>query len=105
MGAVRVPYDAKGFRSDKVTTELNLTIGARVRMSANNNVKASGQPVYKGIDETVLGSVTSVNDRVITVTFRGVPMKLGVWFLDAAQRGALPCLPLINTNGNPQPAK
>jgi NAD-dependent SIR2 family protein deacetylase len=102
---VRVPYDAKGFLSDTVTTELNLTTGARVRLCANNNVKGSRQDVYAGIDETVDGSVSAVNDRVITVTFKGVPMRLGVWFIDAAKRGALPCLPVININSNPQPVK
>jgi len=115
-----VPYDQEGNLSSTAWTQLDLSDGAHVKLTAGHNVQGSGQPHYMHIGasepytrpdayggQTMQpgpghGRVHSFNQAncAYNLVIEGVMMQLGVWWLEAAKRGQLPTLPVINTNPN-----
>ena len=93
-------------------TELCLQPGSGIRLSPQHNCQGAGQPsqCHIGGGELVRegGRVTrraSGEGRVVRycttqraweLEVEGVKMLLGYWWLEAAARGALPFLPIVN---------
>merc|ERR1712159_41206 len=111
-----VPYDREGRRSDTAQMVLNLNDGQRVKITDGHNIQGAGQPHYLhiGADEpytrpAAYGGQTlkngpghgkvrnfSSSQSAFTLTIEGVSMQLGAWWLEAARRGHLETLPVVN---------
>jgi len=104
---ILVPYDRHGNLSSTVMTYWDLSPGQKLMLSQNNNVKGAKQEKDKAINpkETV-GLVANIEKKTccVTIMFNGVQKKLGLWWLDAAQRGGLKNLPVVNVNAKEMPA-
>merc|ERR1719198_729648 len=109
---VVVPYDAQGRRSETERTVLDLTDGARVRLATGHNVQGAQQPAYMHIGAEApttyrgriveagacSGHVLHRNDKecAFAIEIEGAIMRLGTFWLDAAMRGQLLQLPVVN---------
>lgn len=117
---VRVPYDASGRRLPEDApaasrhTWLDLRDGAAVKLTAGHNVQGAQQPgmMHIGAEgptrDPRTGAVRPPAEGVgrvvrrdaatcsIVLDIEGVPMRLGVWWLESAMRGALSRLPIVN---------
>jgi NAD-dependent SIR2 family protein deacetylase len=97
---VKVPYDRNGKRSNKVQTWWDLRPGASLRVSHHNNIEGAQQPAYLGITSGLVGEALPVNNRTccLSVCFpdRKSTMQLGIWWIDAALRGGVEYLPVVN---------
>jgi len=111
-----VPYDREGKLSKTARMVLNLTNGQRVKITDGHNITGAGQPAYMhiGADKpykrpAAYGGQTMnhgpgfgfVKRRLeshgcVQLVIEGVLMEIGVWWLDAARRGSLKQLPVIN---------
>lgn len=111
-----VPYDREGNLSRTAKMHLNLSNGMRVKLTDGHNVQGAGQPHYMHIGATEPytrpdayggktvqpgpgnGYVHSYNEEnaAYNVSIEGVMMELGVWWLEAAKRGELTTLPVVN---------
>lgn len=103
---VIVPYDQQGFRSDTVRTYWDLRSGQKVRLGENNNCAGARQPSSEKLTSRDVGEVTGreAARACITICFSGgASMRLGLWWLEAAQRGGVAQLPVVNVS--PQEAK
>ena len=112
-----VPYDSSGNKSSTVLTELCLKPGSGVRLSQQHNCQGAGQPsrAHIGGGELVRegGRVTRrakgegrvvrycTTQRAWELEVDNVKMLLGYWWLDAAARGNIPFLPLVNIGAKP----
>eukprot|EP00656_Telonema_subtile_P040196 TRINITY_DN4525_c0_g1_i3.p1 TRINITY_DN4525_c0_g1~~TRINITY_DN4525_c0_g1_i3.p1 ORF type:complete len:372 (-),score=75.45 TRINITY_DN4525_c0_g1_i3:93-1208(-) len=110
--AVLVPYDADGQRVPEGAPLmwLDLSDRQRVRITPGHNIQGAQQPAfmhigatkakkYKGVVREPCEGVGFVMRREKfhwLLHIEGVQMKLGLWWLDAAQRGAVQALPLVN---------
>ena len=111
---VLVPYDKNG---DKVADGekkmwLDLSPGAQVRITPGHNIQGAKQPAflhiggkkprkYKGAQRLPgpgHGRVEQRNESKMAfeLTIEGAKMRLGLWWLDAAIRGAVDKLPIAN---------
>ena len=113
----KVPYDSSGEPTSSEMTELCLHPGSGVRLSPQHNCQSAGQPsrAHIGGGELVRegGRVTRraigegrvvrycATQRAWELEVEGVKMLLGYWWLEAAVRGALPFLPIINIGIKP----
>ena len=107
-----VPYDIDGVKAPDTKIELSFFPGSHVRLSGNHNCQASGQQSLSHISQ---GELLREGGRVVRRTrgegrlvrycstqraweleVEGVKMLLGYWWLQAARRGALDFLPLVN---------
>jgi hypothetical protein len=98
---VKVPYDRNGKKSKRVQTWWDLRPGARLRVSEHNNIEGAQQPAYLDINSDLIGEALPVNHRTCCLSVRfpgGTKMQLGVWWIDAALRGGVEYLPLINAD-------
>eukprot|EP00929_Paragymnodinium_shiwhaense_P100628 TRINITY_DN6309_c0_g1_i2.p1 TRINITY_DN6309_c0_g1~~TRINITY_DN6309_c0_g1_i2.p1 ORF type:complete len:568 (-),score=118.86 TRINITY_DN6309_c0_g1_i2:510-2180(-) len=98
---VVVPYDESGKKSSTVNTYWDLSKGQKVLLSHNNNIKGAKQPGDANIKpQKTIGTVVGVDKAscCITINFEGTNKKLGLWWLDAAQRGVLQTLPVVNVS-------
>jgi len=106
---VKVPYDKDGRKSSKVQTWWDLSPGARVRVSGHNNIEGAQQPAYLGITPKMVGEALPVNDRTccLSIRFPDHPhtMQLGVWWIDAALRGGVEYLPVVNIDAAEEPLR
>jgi hypothetical protein len=112
---VLVPYDSEGRRlkGDSVRRMWwDLRDGQRVRIASDHNIQGARQPqymhigasksfTYKGVTREPgvgLGSVVRRDEpsSSFLLNIEGVQMRLGMWWLDSAMRGALERLPLVN---------
>jgi NAD-dependent SIR2 family protein deacetylase len=109
---VVVPYDRHGRRSETARMWLDLRDGAAVRLAAGHNVQGAQQPAYMHIGASQPythkgrtrkgapghGRVRRREDRTCAyeLEIEGVRMLLGQWWLEAAQRGGPPTLPVVN---------
>lgn len=97
-----VPYDSNGKRSDRVQTCWDLTPGAKLRVSQHNNIEGAQQPAYLGITPELVGQALPVDSRrcCISVKFADCrsTMQLGIWWIDAALRGGVEYLPVVNVD-------
>ena len=117
MSISKVAYDAHGEASSTVLTELCLKPGSGVRLSQQHNCQGAGQPsrAHIGGGELVRegGRVTRrakgegrvvrycTTQRAWELEVDNVKMLLGYWWLDAAARGNIPFLPLVNIGAKP----
>ena len=112
-----VPYDANGMRlppnSKAPRMWLDLRPGAKVKLNAEHNHQGAQQPnsMHIGAKEGQtfkgkvlakvgpgLGKVMSRDEASCSfkINIEGTPMRLGLWWLEAASRGGPKMLPLIN---------
>ena len=117
MSVSKVAYDASGEPTSSEMTELCLHPGSGVRLSPQHNCQSAGQPsrAHIGGGELVRegGRVTRraigegrvvrycATQRAWELEVEGVKMLLGYWWLEAAVRGALSFLPIINIGIKP----
>jgi len=103
---VLVPYDKLGGKSVSVRTWWDLSPGAKMRVSVHNNIAGAKQPCYKDVTSKVEGKVLRRDDIscCYEIEFRGAVMKLGLWWLEAAIRGKLDHLPVVNVGAVEQAA-
>jgi len=111
---VIVPYDRDGNRSETAKMWLDLTDGAKVKLTSGHNVQGAQQPQYMHIGAAAPykyngimrkngpghGVVKCRNDAEVSyeLEIEGVRMKLGQWWIEAAKRGGPKSLPIINQN-------
>jgi len=111
-----VPYDRNGRRvlDGAPKMWLDLRAGSKVRITPGHNIQGAKQPQFMhiGAKEAFthkgkttqpgpgLGSVNCRDEETASVmlTIEGAQMRLGLWWLDAAIRGALEVLPVVNQN-------
>lgn len=93
-----VPYDKDGLRSTTVTTTWDLSVGQKIRVGTHNNIQGAKQPQHQHITNSTVGTLISRDNYSICVGLAGTSMKMGLWFLGAAERGAIERLPIINVN-------
>lgn len=118
-----VPYDRDGRRVRKGAPQmwLDLSDGARVRITPGHNIQGAGQPQFMHIgakkltehEESTrtklgktmkpgpgLGCVKMRDEEVkaFILDIEGAQMRLGLWWLDAAVRGAVEVLPVVNVD-------
>jgi len=104
---VKVPYDRYGKKSRKVQTWWDLSPGAKLTVSRHNNIEGAQQPAYLGITPETVGEALPVDDETccLSIRFPGHKhtMQLGVWWLDAALRGGVEYLPVVNADAVEEP--
>jgi len=109
---VLIPYDRNGQRSQKEAMYLDLTNNQKIRLNPDHNCQGAKQPGYLHIGSarpvTYRGSVRHPGPgqgRVIRYSqsqcawqleVEGVSMLLGGWWLEAAVRGEVASVPVIN---------
>jgi len=104
-----VPYDRHGVRSKTVRTVWDLTPGAKVVLGAHHNTQLAKQPSFLHLRDDSVGEVVDRDENHFCFNVRfeaadgvrgrfdGPPVfKLGVWWLNTAQRGGVERLPLVN---------
>jgi len=109
-----VPYDSNGRRVTDGAPRMWLDFSdrAKVRITPGHNIQGAKQPQYMHIGakkpferngKTMkpgkgLGTVVSRNEdsASFALSIEGAPMRLGLWWLDAAMRGAVEVLPVVN---------
>jgi NAD-dependent SIR2 family protein deacetylase len=113
-----VPYDKNGRlvpgaadgRAPKMW--LDLSPGANVRITPGHNIQGAKQPAFLHIGGKKArkfkgetrepgpgrGTVTARDDAAYCYRLRieGAEMRLGLWWLDAAARGAVDAIPIVN---------
>ena len=111
---VLVPYDRNGKKTEERLMVLDLSKGQRIKLNPNHNCQDAKQPLYQHIGgkkpTTYRGRVRQPGPGEGTVvrfsnknagwelTVEGVSMLLGYWWLQAAQRGNLETIPLLNVS-------
>merc|ERR1712176_1405877 len=96
---VKVPYDKNGKRSTKVQTWWDLRPGSKLRVSQHNNIEGAQQPAYLHISPESVGAALPLDQQICCISVRfdeKTTMQLGVWWIDAALRGGVAHLPLVN---------
>lgn len=110
-----VPYDADGRRSPPDTRRmmwLDLRDGQEVRITPGHNIQGAKQPGYmhigakkpitiKGVTRQPAEGIGTVQQYSKTSTsfilnIDGAQMRLGIWWLESALRGAVAVLPVVN---------
>ena len=111
--SVLCPYDADGNRTDSgVLMRWDLRPGQRIRLAPGHNVQGAMQPtqMHIGAAEPVVvrgvrrqpapgNGVVLRRDEPSSsfkLNIEGCPFSLGLWWLDAAARGAVAQLPVVN---------
>eukprot|EP00927_Polykrikos_kofoidii_P002631 TRINITY_DN11057_c0_g1_i1.p1 TRINITY_DN11057_c0_g1~~TRINITY_DN11057_c0_g1_i1.p1 ORF type:complete len:722 (-),score=123.71 TRINITY_DN11057_c0_g1_i1:293-2278(-) len=111
---VLVPYDADGHRVVETGRWmwLDLSVGQLIRITPNHNIQGARQPQYMHIGASKpvnydgqtrqpgigLGTVTKRDKKTdaFLLEIEGAQMRLGIWWLDAAARGGVEALPIVN---------
>lgn len=98
-----VPYDADGRRtSDGRRMWLDLSNDQPIRITPGHNIQGAQQPQYMhiGKDKPGLGRVSQRDEASCSfmLSIEGAKMRLGIWWLEAAIRGAVEVLPIVNQN-------
>jgi len=126
-----VPYDMEGRRlpagSQKPRMWLDLRAGAKVKLSKAHNIQNAKQPMFMHIGSKAgqkfkgksieragkcPGEGAVVRREDATASFKlnieAAPMRLGIWWLEAAARGGPAMLPVVNSKpvfeGSPDPS-
>ena len=112
--AVPVPYDKDGIRLPPGSKEpkmyLDFSDGAKIKLAPGHNIQGARQPCYMHIGAKMKtkyrGVMREPGDGTGRVARRELysyvllinyaQMHLGVWWLDAAKRGALEAIPVVN---------
>ena len=111
---VLVPYSKNGKRSQKVNMYLDLSKGQKIKLNQDHNCQSAKQPVYMHIGSkkphVYRGSVRqpgpgeghvvrySPKQGGWEIQIEGVSMLLGGWWLQAAVRGKLDSIPIVNSD-------
>jgi len=115
---VLVPYDANGARLPAGSTNprmwLDLRPGQAIKLHPGHNIQGAQQPAYMHIGATKdrktrdgrvikacpdgFGIVMDRDEKAscFQLNVEGAVMSLGLWWLDAAMRGAVEVLPVVN---------
>lgn len=99
---ILVPYDAEGRRVPEGSRRmwLDLSDGQKVRITPGNNIQGAKQPQFMHIGNSAPGHGMVAHRDEHTSSFQlvieGASMRLGLWWLDAAARGAIDVLPIVN---------
>jgi len=112
-----VPYDKDGRRLADPNAKrmwLDLSDGQRVRITSGHNIQGAKQPQYMHIGAAEarkymgqirqpgvgLGSVIKREEDSVSFALQieGETMRLGIWWLEAAIRGSVDVLPIVNEN-------
>lgn len=100
-----VPYDANGRRLPEGSTErrmwLDFTDRQKIRITQGHNIQGAKQPMYMHIGTAGKpghGTVLQRDESTCSfnLSIEGACMRLGIWWLDVAERGAVEVLPLVN---------
>ena len=118
MSRALVPYDRNGKRTGPGAKRmwLDLNAGQEVRITPGHNIQGAQQPQYMHIGAkkaiTIKGETRHPavgNGRVASrcdkscsfvLNIEGVQMRLGIWWLESAMRGAVDVLPVVNKEPN-----
>jgi hypothetical protein len=89
-----------------VRTWWDLSPGARIQVSKHNNIEGAQQPAFKDVTSKTEGRVLRRNSTTCCFELKmgDANMKLGVWWLEAALRGQLSHLPVVNIGAVEQAA-
>lgn len=112
---VLVPYNSRGERiaDDQPRMYWDLQRGAKIKLTPGHNIQGARQPVFMHIGSKRPkgtrtkkghirgpgnGIVVSKNNSTNAFEFNieGASMKLGMWWVEAAEAGELDYLPLVN---------
>jgi len=117
VDAALVPYNKHGVRlpagSDQPRMWLDLRPGSKVKLSRHHNCQGARQPLFMHIGAKNgqkfngkalvnvgpgLGAVSKRDEESSSykLSIEGTPMKLGIWWLEAAARGGPAVLPVVN---------
>lgn len=100
---VLVPYDKNGCRlaegDQKRMMWLDLRDRQKIKITKGHNIQGAKQPQFMHI-KTGLGTVLQRDESSCSfaLAIEGANMRLGIWWLDAAMRGALDMLPVVNVD-------
>lgn len=102
---VLVPYDRNGVLSTSVQTYLDLSGGAKIRHSRHNNLAGAKQPRDSGITSDTVGESRGRDEKTCSflLNFNGIQKRVGLWWLETAQRGAVQHLPIVNADAKEMP--
>lgn len=112
VNSMLVPYDRNGKLLPKNSAEpkmwLDFSDQAKVKICPGHNIQGAKQPIYMhiGRKKPYKGRAPGMGHGVVirreethwVLSIDGAGMRLGVWWLESAQSGALPFLPLVNLN-------
>ena len=112
---VLVPYDRNGLLSSTVRTWWDLRAGQEIELAPGDNCAGSGQKAWRrigtpgapGRGRVVTGGANCATHRrpsAIRLEIEGRACMLGWWWIEAAVRGALPTLPVVNVGAIEQAA-
>jgi len=111
---VLVPYDENGQRTDGSRMMWwDLSEGQRIRISPGHNIQGARQPAFlhigakhpitrgsvKVMPAEGYGVVLKREDAScsLKLVIENANMRIGLWWLDAAQRGAVASIPIVNS--------
>lgn len=102
---VLVPYDAEGRKVPEGGRRmwLDLSDNQKIRITPGHNIQGAKQPQFMHIGKSASpgnGTVISRDEHTCSfqLVIEGASMRLGLWWLDSAVRGALDVLPIVNVN-------
>ena len=95
--AAQVPYDRDGVRLRECGPMmwLDLSDGQKVRITPGHNIQGARQPHLMHIVQG-LGKVVRRKENYWMLNIEGRMMELGLWWMEAAMRGAVEVLPVVN---------
>jgi len=107
-----VPYDKDGNKCEDRRMWLDLNNFQKIRITPGHNIQGAQQPqfmhigakkatVHKGVKRKPGPGVGTVRNRsdakqCFELVIEGVNMRLGMWWLDEAEKGLLEKLPIVN---------
>jgi hypothetical protein len=114
-----VPYDRNGKRLPKDSMQnrmwLDFSDRAKIKITDGHNIQGAKQPTYLhiGRKKPYKGRAPGLGHGIVikrenthwVLNIDGATMRLGVWWLESAQRGIIDALPVVNIspqfeNGN-----
>jgi len=102
VSRVLVPYDSEGrlIPTGSKKMWLDLRDRQKIRITPGHNIQGAKQPQFMHIGKSKpgFGSVLQRDESTssFSLSIEGANMRLGLWWLDAAMRGAVDVLPIVN---------
>jgi len=109
---ILVPYDANGRRCENRLMWWDLNTGQLVRITAGHNIQGARQPQYmhigarKPVTRNGVTKQPAIGNGYVErrdddsasfmLNIEGASMRLGIWWLATAARGAVEALPVVN---------
>ena len=97
-GQPRMWWDLRGRTAVKITPGHNVQGACQscfMHIGGSKDITHQGKTYKKGPGRGVMGGRADTA-CCLDMTIEGVTMKLGLWWLEAAQRGAVDRLPIVN---------